>query len=93
MWVERLVSKNPAERLAACEWLDKNYVRVGGQFTDIDPMLRKARYHESNDKKRIMVWQFWAGRDVPGASRKAFYRIYANSKSGKITEKGFYPQK
>lgn len=93
MWVERLVSKNPRERLAACEWLDKNYVRVGEQFTDIDPMLRKARYHEANEKRNVMVWQFWAGRDVPGAGQKAFYRIYANSRSGKITEKGFYPQK
>ena len=92
-WVDRLVSKNPAERLAACEWLDKNYVKVGGQFTDIDPMLRKARYHEANDKKKIMVWQFWAGKDVPNERSRAFYRIYANTKTGKITEKGFYAQK
>ncbi len=93
LWVERLVSKDPRERLAACEWLDKNYVRVGGQFTAIDPMLRKARYHEANDKEHTMVWQFWAGRDVQGESRRAFYRVYANTRSGKITEKGFYPQK
>ncbi len=93
MWVERLASKNPKERLAACEWLDKNYVREGGQFTDIDPMLRKARYTDSNEKRKIMVWQFWAGKDVPGERKRAFYRIYANMKSGKITEKGFYPEK
>ena len=92
-WVDRLVSKNPADRLAACEWLDQNYVRVGGQFTDIDPMLRKARYHEADDKRKIMVWQFWAGKDAPNGRSKAFYRIYANMKSGKITEKGFYPER
>lgn len=91
-WVERLVSKKPGDRLAACEWLDENYVQVGAQFTDISPMLRKARYHEANEKKKIMVWQFWAGKDMAKARDRAFYRIYANTKTGKITKKGFYPQ-
>lgn len=91
-WVERLVSGDPAERLAACEWLDENYVKIGAQFTDIVPMLRKARYHEANEKKKIMVWQFWAGKDLPKGKDRAYYRIYANSKTGKITRKGFYPQ-
>lgn len=89
-YVELLVSKNPQRRLEACQWLDENYVRVGTQFQDIMPMLRKARYHEANDKKRIMVWQFWAGKDIPDERKRSFYRIYVNSKSGKITDKGFY---
>lgn len=89
-WVERLVSKNPRERLKACEWLDDNYVKVGTQFQDIMPMLKKARYQEANEKRRIMVWQFWAGKDLPDERKRAFYRIYVNTKSGKITEKGFF---
>lgn len=92
-WIERLVSKQPAERLEACDWLDKNYVRIGGDFQDIMPMLRKARYQESNDKRRIAVWQFWAGKDLPSERKRAFYRIYVNTKNGKVTEKGFYPER
>ncbi len=90
MWVERLVSKDPVERLRACEWLDRNYVREGAFFQDIMPMLKKARYYDSNEKKRIMVWQFWAGKDMPNEKNRAYYRIYADTKSGKITKKGFY---
>ncbi len=89
-WVERLVSKDPRERLAACEWLDENYVKVGGQFQNIMPMLKKARYQEANEKKKIMVWQFWAGKDIPDERKRAFYRIYVNTKSGKVTQKGFF---
>lgn len=89
-WVEKLVSKDPNERLAACVWLDQNYVRTGGNFQDIMPMLKKARYYDSNEKKKIMVWQFWAGRDLANEGARAFYRIYADTKTGKITKKGFY---
>lgn len=89
-WVERLASPNPRERLEACLWLDQNYVRTGGQFLDIQPMLRKARYHDSDTKKRIMVWQFWAGKDMPNEKNRAYYRIYADPKTGKITKKGFF---
>lgn len=89
-WVERLVSRNPRERLDACVWLDENYVQVGNEFQSIMPMLKKARYHETNEKKKTMVWQFWAGKDMNDERNRAFYRIYANSKTGKITQKGFY---
>ncbi len=89
-WVERLVSKNPRERLEACEWLDEHYVKVGGQFQSIMPMLKKARYQEANERKRIMVWQFWAGKDIPGERERSFYRIYVNTKNGKVTQKGFF---
>ncbi len=89
-WVEKLASQNPAERLEACLWLDKNYVKNGQFFQDIMPMLKKARYYDTNEKKRIMVWQFWAGKDLPKENKRAYYRIYADTKSGKITKKGFY---
>ncbi len=89
-WVEKLASQNPGDRLEACLWLDKNYVRKGQFFQDIMPMLKKARYYDSNEKKRIMVWQFWAGKDMQGENKRAYYRIYADTKTGKITEKGFY---
>lgn len=89
-WVERLTSKNPRERLQACEWLDENYVREGMFFQDIMPMLKKARFYDSNEKRRLMVWQFWAAKDLPDERDRAYYRIYADTKSGKITRKGFY---
>ena len=89
-WVERLASPSPQERLQACQWLDENYVKVGVFFQDIMPMLKKARYHDSNEKKRIMVWQFWAGKDLPREKNRAYYRIYADTKTGKITKKGFF---
>lgn len=89
-WVERLVSSNPNERLAACEWLDKNYVQKGMFFQDIMPMLKKARYYEANEKKRMLVWQFWAGKDLPQERKRSYYRIYADSRDGKIVRKGFF---
>lgn len=88
-WVERLASQNPQERLAACEWLDRNYIKVGMNFQDVMPMLKKARFYDSNDKRKIMVWQFWAGKDIPGQAQRAYYRIYVDSRSGKISKKEF----
>ena len=88
-WVERLASQDPRERLAACEWLDRNYVRIGMFFQDITPMLRKARYYEANEKKKMLVWQFWAGKDLPDERRRGYYRIYADSRNGKIVRKEF----
>lgn len=92
-WVERLVSQDPRERLDACLWLDRNYVKLGMEFQRVQPMLRKARYHETNEKKRLMVWQFWAGRGLEGERARMYYRIYADSKTGKITRKGFFTGK
>lgn len=89
-YVEMLASNNPQDRLEACVWLDQNYVRTGMFFQDIMPMLRKARYHEANEKKRMLVWQFWAGKDLPGERKRGYYRIYADSRNGKVVRKGFY---
>ncbi len=91
-WVESLASDNPQERLAACEWLDVNYVRTGLFFQDINPMLKKARFFESNEKRKMMVWQFWAGKDIPNERKRTYYRIYADSRDGKIVRKGFYAE-
>lgn len=90
-WVERLASNNPRDRLEACVWLDANYVRNGMMFQDVMPMLKKARYYDTNEKKKTMVWQFWAGKDMPEERNRAYYRIYADGNSGKITKKGFFP--
>jgi hypothetical protein len=92
-WVERLASPNPRERLAACQWLDQNYVRTGMFFQDIMPMLSKARYHETNEKRKMLVWQFWAGKDVPNERKRYYYRIYADAKTGKVARKGFFSEK
>ncbi len=89
-WVEMLASSNPKERLEACLWLDKNYVKRGVFFQDIMPMLKKARDSEVSEKHKLMVWQFWAGKDIQGERKRYYYRIYADSKTGKITKKGFY---
>ena len=53
--IDLLASTNPRERLQACIWLDKNYVRKGQHFQELLPMLRKARWQESSDKKRLML--------------------------------------
>lgn len=90
MWVERLASDNPKERMEACLWLDKNYVREGVFFQDIMPMLKKARLYEANEKRKLLVWQFWAGKDLPNERKRYYYRIYADSKTGKVNRKGFY---
>jgi hypothetical protein len=88
--VAALASENPQERLDACLWLDQNYVRVGEPFQRYMPLLRKARGRDRNEK--VMVWQFWAGKGLPEQSRRTYYRIYADSRSGKVIEKGFYPE-
>ena len=52
-------------------------------------MLNRAQFREQSPKKELMVWQFWAGRGIPGETR-AYYRIYASAKTGKVTRAGFY---
>lgn len=88
-WVAKLASEDARTRLEACLWLDANYVREGVFFRKYSPMLAKARRHESNAKRS--VYQFWAGRDAPGEEQRAYYRIYVDNESGKITQTGFYP--
>ncbi len=89
-YVEMLAAGDPGQRLRACIWLDRNYVRTGMFFHDIQPMLRKARQRDRN--KKVMVWQFWAGRGLPDEYARTYYRIYAHTKSGRIFKKGFYPE-
>ena len=89
-YIEMLASKNPQERLDACVWLDEHYVNIGIPFQQIMPMLKKARYQEVSEEKKLMVWQFWAGKDDQAKRDVAFYRIYADAKTGKINKKGFY---
>jgi hypothetical protein len=88
--IDKLPSQDPRERLAACEWLDKNYVRSGASFQSLMPMLKKARWYEADPKKKVMVWQFWAGKGIETEKNRAYYRIYADRKSGQVTQKGFF---
>jgi len=89
--IDRLPSSDPRERLQALEWLDRHYVRLGVSFQTLTPMLKKARWYESDAKKKIMVWQFWAGKGMENEKARTYYRIYADRKSGQVTKKGFYP--
>lgn len=88
--VQLLGSPDPAKRLAACLWLDRNYVREGMFFQDLLPMLKMARNRDQD--KKTMVWQFWAGRGLTGENARAYYRVYADVKTGKVKSKGFYPE-
>ena len=90
--IDRLPSQKPAERLEALLWLDGRYVRLGDSFQNIMPMLKKARWYEADPKKKIMVWQFWAGKGAAGEEARTYYRVYADRKNGKITKKGFFPE-
>lgn len=92
-YVTMLGGEDAAKRLAACLWLDKNYIKDGDFFQNYLPMLRKARWIETSKDGKTRVWQFWAGRNVPGEERRAYYRVYADMKKGKIRSKGFYPKK
>jgi hypothetical protein len=89
-WLARLASESPRERAAACAWLDRNYVREGVFFQDLMPLLAKANKREENSK--VMVWQFWAGRGDPALKDRAYYRVYADARTGKINRKGFCPE-
>lgn len=92
-WIEKLGSDDPKERLAACEWLDANFVRKGLHFRTLSPMLAKARWQETNDKKQKMVYQFWAGRGDAALEGKAYYRIYIDAAKGEVESTGFFPLK
>lgn len=90
-WINALASQDPRERLAACIWLDRNFVREGVRFQTLMPMLDKHRYFEKSDEKKMMAWQFWAGRDLPGEDARAYYRVIADTRTGKVVRKGFFP--
>ncbi len=89
-YVQQLASAQPTERLAACVWLDENYVKVGQNFQQYLPMLKKSRWREVNDKAKQTVYQFWAGKDIAGEEARAYYRVYVDNRNGRIQNKGFY---
>lgn len=90
-YIEDLTSNDPPTRLAACLWLDQHYVREGSFFRNLEPLLAKARGQEENQKKKIAVYRFWAGKGIPGEEERAYYRIYVDLDSGKVKKKGFSP--
>ncbi len=91
--VDDLASEDPRTRVAACLWLDRNWVRKGESFQQYLPMLRKARWQERSEEKKLMVYQFWAGKGLPDETDRAYYRIYIDTASGRIIEKGFYSER
>ncbi|MFH0910672.1 MAG: PepSY domain-containing protein [Planctomycetota bacterium] len=82
-----LPSEDAAVRVAALEWLDEHYVKTGLFFYRLNPMLRKASWIETNDKKGVTVYRFSAGKEA--LPDKADYRIYVDKKTGKVVAKGF----
>ena len=90
-WINALASQDPRERLAACIWLDRNFVREGVRFQTLMPMLEKNRFYEKSDEKKMMAWQFWAGLDLPGEEARVYYRVIADTRTGKVIRKGFFP--
>ena len=89
-YVNLLASKRARERLTACDWLDRNYIRVGKHFHEYLPMLKKALWREQSERKRVILWRFHAGKDLAGEEDRAYYRVYADSRTGKILRKGFF---
>ncbi|GHS91703.1 hypothetical protein FACS1894139_13020 [Planctomycetales bacterium] len=102
-YARMLADDEPARRLAACEWLDQNFIRVGMFFDDLRPILDRAQYVGRDDDhttltqkvigKRIgdsgqTVYQFVAGRGT-GATNRDYYRIYVDNDSGKVAQKVF----
>jgi hypothetical protein len=103
-YARQMMDDDPAKRLAACEWLDKNYIRVGMFFEDLRPALDRAQYvGRSDDKsslaqkifgKRIgdsgqTVYQFIASRGSPNAKSRAYYRVFIDNNSGNVVSKMF----
>ncbi|MHC4885604.1 MAG: hypothetical protein ACYTGH_11015 [Planctomycetota bacterium] len=85
--IDLLVSEDGKARLEACRWLHRNYLQRNGSFHRFLPMLRKARWIESNGKG-LTLYQFWAGKDEIPAF--AYYRVLVDTKKGVVRQMGFY---
>ena len=106
-YIDNLGSNDPALRLAACIWLDKNYIRPDLSLTEITPILDRARFvsplKDDSLLRKIMgkaatqheytVYQFWAGKGDTALADKAYYRIYVDSTAGKVLRTTFVPAK
>lgn len=101
-YAAKLSSEDPQERLTACEWLDKNYIRAGQFFQQLAPILDRAHYVGKTGSgdgvtgkiigKRLgndgaTIYQFIAGRGAIDA--RAYYRIYIDNNSGKVIKTMF----
>lgn len=105
-YVEMLSSTEPAQRLEACLWLDRNYLKPGVFFRDITPILDRARYTGRVDDRSLAstvlgkrigdsgetVYQFWAGKGIPAEeAERAYYRVFINNADGRIVRTAFAP--
>lgn len=88
-YVQRIGGDNPVERLRAALWLDRNYVRPGVFFRNYLPLLNRARTVAPDPSGEYTIYQFWAGRDVPGQEARAYWRIYVETKSGQVAKTEF----
>lgn len=105
-YIDQLASSNPQERLDACIWLDKNYIREGLKLVEITSILDRARFISPLEDKSIMrkimgkasnqqeftVYQFWAGKGDPALAKRAYYRIYVNASKGEVIKTAFAPE-
>ena len=102
-YIDNLASTDPATRLAACEWLNTNYIKPGLRLIEISPILDRARFVSPIEDKSIMrkimgkasgqhefsVYQFWAGKGEPSLANKTYYRIYVDSTAGEVIKTAF----
>lgn len=103
--VKELGSKDPRVRLAACLWLDRNYIRSGMNALELLPLFEMARYtgavNDDNLARKIFgkstgaettrVYQFWAAKGLPAEWKRGYYRIFVNASKGTVLRKTFAP--
>lgn len=88
-YVQMIGGEKPEDRLRAALWLDRHYVRPGVFFRDYLPLLNRARTVGPDPTGNFTIYQFWAGRDVPGQEARAYWRIYVETKSGMVSKTEF----
>ena len=102
--IRALSSDEPRERLDACVWLDRRYIKVGQNFQELTPILERAQYVGQLDPhskllvkivgKRLgqsgeTVYQFLAGRGIPSENGRAYYRVFVDNNDGKVVKTMF----
>lgn len=86
-YIRQAVEDDPTRRLQALEWLNVHYIRRGEFFHRFQPLLRKARWIETDPERGVTVYQFWAGKSAHPA--KAYFRVWVDAESGRIERTNF----
>ncbi len=106
-YIDNLASNDPATRLAACVWLDENYIRPGLKLTEITPILDRARFvsplEDNSILRKVMgkasnqheyaVYQFWAGKGDKTLVNRTYYRVYVDATAGEVLKTAFVGEK